>query len=62
MSGEQIASEAERLLKDAPERWRMKKELERVASLLAGDADGQAASDPIRKAADVVQEVWAEQV
>jgi lipid-A-disaccharide synthase len=62
MSGEQIAKEAETLLKEGPERWRMKKELERVASLLAGGPDGQAASDPIRKAADAVQEVWAEQL
>jgi lipid-A-disaccharide synthase len=54
MTGERIAAEAERLLDNAAERWKMKKELERVASLLAGTsmAGGR---DPIMKAADAVE-------
>ena len=54
MTGERIAAEAECLLDNAAERWKMKKELERVSALLAGPsmAGGR---DPIMKAADAVE-------
>jgi lipid-A-disaccharide synthase len=55
MTGERIASEAAVLLGNAAERWKMKKELARVAELLATGAKG----DPITRAADAVEELWA---
>jgi lipid-A-disaccharide synthase len=55
MTGERIASEAAVLLDNAAERWKMKKELARVAELLAAGAKG----DPITRAADAVEELWA---
>jgi lipid-A-disaccharide synthase len=57
MTGERIATEAERLLDNAAERWKMKKELERVSALLAGTsmAGGR---DPIMKAADAVERTF----
>jgi lipid-A-disaccharide synthase len=55
MTGERIASEAAVLLGNAAKRWKMKKELARVAELLATGAKG----DPITRAADAVEELWA---
>ncbi len=54
MTGERLAYEAALLLDNAAERWKMKKELERVSSLLAGTS-GAGKRDPILKAADVVE-------
>ena len=55
MSGERIAAEAALLLDNAPERWKMKKELARVTELLSTGAKG----DPITRAADAIEELWA---
>jgi len=57
MTGESIAAEAALLLDNASERWRMKKELERVAELLRTGAAGTT-GDPIQRAADAVQQVF----
>jgi lipid-A-disaccharide synthase len=54
MTGERIASEATVLLDNAAEQWKMKKELARVAELLAAGAKG----DPISRAADAVEDLW----
>jgi lipid-A-disaccharide synthase len=62
MNGERIAAEAAALLDNSAERWKMKIELERVKSLLSGGPNERAAVDPIRKAAEAVENVWAEQV
>ena len=55
MSGASIATEAALLLDNPAERSKMKSELERVSQLLASGAD------PIVKAADAVEQVWAKQ-
>jgi lipid-A-disaccharide synthase len=62
MTGERIAEEAAVLLDNPSERWKMKEELERVAWLLSSSAHKGETSDPIARAADAVEQVWAEQV
>ncbi len=58
MTGERIAAEAARLLDNASERWKMKQELERVSSLLAGPS-AASRRDPMEKAADAVERTLA---
>jgi lipid-A-disaccharide synthase len=58
MTGERLAAEAERLLDNASERWKMKKELARVASLLAGTAAG-VNRDAMVRAADAVEQTFS---
>jgi lipid-A-disaccharide synthase len=56
MSGARLAEEAARLLDNPGEREKMKQELARVTARLAGNQGG----DVMTRAADAVEQVWAE--
>lgn len=56
MSGERLASEALRLLDDAPARAAMRRDLEEVRRKLSGD------EDPLEKAADIVDRLLEEEL
>lgn len=57
MTGDQLASEAARLLDDAAYRGTMKNELARVAAKLAGPAADDEAADPMKRAAREIQQL-----